>query len=263
MDLGLEGKVAIVAAASRGLGKAAAMELSREGARVAIAARNSKGLEAAAEDIRAETGGQVLAAQADVSKAADIDKLVDTVLAEYGRIDILVNNAGGPPPGVFTDMSDDDWLAAINLNLMSTIRLTRRVLPSMRKQKWGRVINITSVSVKQPIPTLILSNTARAGVVAMAKTLAGQVGNDGITVNNVCPGYTLTDRMIDLAAHTAEEEGATPADIIDRWAEEVPVGRLGQPEELGAFITFLASERAGYITGTTVQVDGGQVKGLL
>jgi 3-oxoacyl-[acyl-carrier protein] reductase len=174
-----------------------------------------------------------------------------------------VNNAGGPPPGQFTDMTDEDWLAAINLNLMSTIRLTRLALPGMLSRRWGRIINITSFSVKQPIATLILSNTARTGVVAMAKTLSRQVAAQGVTVNNVCPGYFLTDRMRNIARADARSEGKDPDEIISRWESAIPVGRLGRPEELAALITFLASERASFITGCTIQVDGGMLTGLL
>lgn len=263
MDFGLEGKVALVAAASRGLGKAAARELSREGADVVIAARGKPTLEATAQEIHEETGGHVLPVQADVAVKGDIETLVEAAKSEFGQVDILVNNAGGPKPGTFTEMSDEDWLGAINLNLMSTIRLTRLALPGMRERRWGRIINITSFSVKQPIPDIILSNTARAGVAAMAKTLAGQVANEGITVNNVCPGYILTDRVRNLAASTAQEEGVEKEEILTDWESRIPAGRLGKPEELAALITFLASKRASYITGTTIQADGGLVKSLL
>jgi len=263
MDLGLKGKVALIAAASKGLGKAAAIELSKEGASVAIAARGEKTLQATADEIRDLTGGRVLPVRADVSLLAEVEALVSTVMAEFGHIDILVNNAGGPRPGQFTDMTDKDWLSAVDLNLMSAIRLTRLVLPGMREQRWGRIINITSVSVKQPLPTLILSNTARAGVVAMAKTLSGQVAAEGITVNNVCPGYALTDRVRNMASARAQAEGKSAQEIIATWESTIPARRLGKPEELAALIAFLASERAAYITGTTIQVDGGFVQSLL
>ena len=263
MDLGLDGKVALVAAASRGLGKATAMALSQERAQVAIAARGKGALDAAADEIRRATGGKVMAVRADVSVPEDMDALVRSVLIEFGHIDILVCNAGGPRPGEFTDVSDEDWLSALNLNLMSAIRLTRLVLPGMRERHWGRIINITSVSVKQPIPTLVLSNAARAGVVATAKTLAGQVAAEGITVNNVCPGYTLTDRVRNLAASTAQAEDKSVEEIMAKWEAAIPARRLGKPEELAALVAFLASERAAYITGTTIQVDGGLCQSLL
>ena len=262
MDLGLKGKIALIAAASKGLGKAAAMELSKEGASVVIAARGEETLRVAADEIRGLTGGRVLPVRADVTLLAEVEALVSTVIAAFGHIDILVNNAGGPRPGQFTDMTDENWLSAVDLNLMSTIRLTRLVLPGMREQRWGRIINITSVSVKQPIPTLILSNTARAGVVAMAKTLSGQVAAEGITVNSVCPGYALTDRVRNMASARAQTEGKSAQEIIATWESTIPAGRLGKPEELAALVAFLASERAAYITGTTIQVDGGFVQGL-
>jgi 3-oxoacyl-[acyl-carrier protein] reductase len=263
MDLGIKGKVALVAASSRGLGKATAMELAREGARVAITARGEETLNETAEEIREATGGEVLAVRADVSVKKDIENLFKQVEDELGQVDILVNNAGGPPPGEFTDMSDDDWLMAVNLNLMSSIRMTRLALPGMRKRQWGRVVNITSISVKQPISNIILSNTARAGVVAMAKTLSGQVANEGITVNNVCPGTILTDRVRSLTESRAESENKSIEEVREDQVADIPMGRLGRPEELAALITFLASERASYITGTTIQVDGGMYKGLL
>ncbi len=263
MDLGLKGKVALVAAASKGLGKATAMALSKEGADVAIAARGEATLLAAADEIRRMTGGRVLAVKADVSVASDIEALVTGVEAEFGRVDVLVNNAGGPRPGVFTDMSDQDWMHAVQLNLMSAIRLTRLVLPGMRERRWGRIINIASVAVKQPMPRLILSNTVRSGVVAMAKTLAGQVAAQGITVNNVCPGYTLTDRVYNLAKANAQAENTSVKEIMSRWQVSIPARRLGKPEELAALVAFLASEQAAYITGATIQIDGGFVQGLL
>jgi 3-oxoacyl-[acyl-carrier protein] reductase len=263
MNLGLKGKVALVAAASKGLGKAAAWALAQEGAQVVIAARGEAELRAAEQEIRQGTGGQVRAVRADVSVAADIEALTQAAMSAFGRVDILVNNAGGPRPGVFTDMTDEDWLGAINLNLMSAIRLTRLVLPGMRARRWGRIINITSFLVKQPSATLILSNAARSAVVAMAKTLAGQVAAEGITVNNVCPGYTLTERMRNLAVANARTEHNSAEEIMAQWEALIPMHRLGQPEELAALIAFLASEQAAYLTGATIQVDGGLIQSLL
>ncbi|MBC7236807.1 MAG: SDR family oxidoreductase [Chloroflexi bacterium] len=263
MDLGLKDKVALVAASSRGLGKAAAMELAKEGCDVVITARGEEVLYNTAEEIRQATGRNILAVKADITVLADIDRLVQTALSHFQRIDILVTNAGGPRPGTFTDMSDQDWLAALELNLMSAIRLIERVLPGMRARRWGRIINITSIAVKQPLPKLILSNTARAGLVGMAKTLSEEVAAEGITVNNVCPGYSLTDRVRDIASTRAEREGKTIQEIIDEIAADIPARRLGRPEELAALIAFLASERAAYITGTTIQSDGGFIRSLL
>jgi len=262
VDLGLKDKVALVVAASRGLGKATALELAREGAQVGVTARGDADLQAAAREIRRLTGAQALALRADVGAEKDVEALVRAAETAYGRVDILVNNAGGPKSGQFTDVSDEDWLNAVNLNLMSAIRLTRLVLPGMRARRWGRIINITSVSVKQPMPTLILSNAVRSGVVAMAKTLAGEVAAEGITVNNVCPGYTLTDRVRDLAAVNAKAAAVPVDQVMAQWEASIPARRLGKPEELAALVAFLASERASYITGTTIQVDGGYIQGL-
>lgn len=263
MDLKIAGKVALVVAASKGLGKAAALALAQEGAQVCIAARDINTLNLAAEEIHQVTGTLVLAVPADVTIRQDLELLAQKVRQDLGAIDILVNNAGGPRPGQFVEMSDDDWLQAFNLNFISATRLTRMVLPAMREKRWGRIINITSIGVKQPMPNLILSNAVRTGLVAMAKTLSGQVAAYGITVNNVCPGYTLTDRVRSLAASTATQNGSTSAEVMAGWEASIPMHRLGKPEELAALITFLASEQAGYITGTTIQVDGGYSQGLL
>lgn len=262
MDLGLRGKVALVAAASKGLGKAAAWELAREGCAVALAARGEEALRAAAREIGADTGAEVLPVRADVARPEEIDALVATVERALGPPAILVNNAGGPPPGTFADVTDEDWARAHELTLMSAVRLSRRVLPAMRAARWGRIINITSLSVKQPMPNLILSNALRVAVVAMAKTLGGQVAGEGITVNNVCPGYMLTDRLRQLAADSAAREGISVDAVLARYAKTTPAGRVGQPEELAALIAFLASERAGYITGSTIAVEGGAYAGL-
>jgi 3-oxoacyl-[acyl-carrier protein] reductase len=263
MDLGLKGKVALVAAASRGLGKAVAWEFAREGAHVAICARGEEVLSATALEIAADTGGEVFPVVADVTKPEDIQRLVSAVEERFGQIDILVNNAGGPPTGTFMGFDDEAWETALQLNLMSTVRLCRAVLPGMRSRRWGRIVNMTSASVKQPIDGFILSSTARSGVVGMAKTLANECAAEGITVNNVCPGWTLTDRVKSLAEERAAKEGKTIQDVVDDYAADIPARRLGHPDELAALVAFLASERAAYITGTTIQVDGGYVRSLL
>ncbi|OGO04336.1 MAG: hypothetical protein A2Y73_03830 [Chloroflexi bacterium RBG_13_56_8] len=263
MDLGLKGKTALVAAASRGLGKATAMGLAKEGANVVIAARDEGTLRATAEEIRRATGSRVLAVPADLNQVEDIEALVRATESEFGQIDILINNAGGPPSGGFTDVGDEAWLHAVNLNLMSAIRLTRLVLSGMRERGWGRIVNIVSSSVKEPMPTLILSGAVRSSIVSMAKTLSRQVAAEGITVNNVAPGYILTDRVRDLARSRAENEGKNVEEVIEEMTVSTPMARMGQPEELAALITFLASECASYITGTTIQADGGQLHGLL
>jgi 3-oxoacyl-[acyl-carrier protein] reductase len=263
MDLGLKDKVALVAAASRGLGKAVAREFAREGAHVAICARGEDTLRATALEIAVHTWGEVFPIVADVTRPEDIQRLVSAVKEHFGQIDILVNNAGGPPTGTFMDFDDEAWEVALRLNLMSTIRLCRAVLPGMRARRWGRIVNMTSASVKQPIDGLILSSAARSGVVGMAKTLANECAAEGITVNNVCPGYTLTDRVKSLAEERAAKEGKTVREVVDDYAADIPAHRLGRPEELAALVVFLASERAAYITGTTIQVDGGYVRSLL
>ncbi len=263
MDLGLEGRVAIVAASSRGLGKACALELAREGAKVVLCARDGVQLAAAASEIRAATGSEVLPIETDLTEAAQIQRLVDETLRRFGRIDVLVTNNGGPPAGYFDDLDDEAWQKAHQLTLMSAVRLVRAVLPEMRTRQWGRIINITSVSVKQPIDNLLLSNVYRPGVVGLAKTLSTQLAGEGITINNVAPGYTRTDRVEELFQAQASEQGKTIEEIMAAMTESYPMKRMGAPEELAALVTFLASERASYITGTTIQVDGGYVKGIL
>ncbi|MBI4595101.1 MAG: SDR family oxidoreductase [Candidatus Tectomicrobia bacterium] len=263
MDLGLKGKAAIVVASSKGLGKAVALGLAREGANLAICARGEKDLKQTAEEIKSATGVEVLFQIADVSQREQIKSFVLAAADKFGRIDILVNNAGGPPPGTFMDFSESDWLSAINLNLMSTIHFTRKVVPYMQKNRWGRIINITSVSVKQPLDELILSNTARAGVIGLAKSLANELAQYNILVNNVCPGMILTDRVRNISRAVSERQGVSPHDVISNWSKNIPLGRIGEPDELAGLVVFLASERASYITGTTIQIDGGYVKGIM
>jgi 3-oxoacyl-[acyl-carrier protein] reductase len=263
MDFGLKERVAVVGASSRGLGKACALELARDEATVVICARGKEALYATADEIRAETGAEVLPMQIDLTQEAEIRHLADETLRRYGRIDVLVTNNGGPPAGYFDDFEDEDWLLAHERTLMSAVRLIRAVLPAMRLQQWGRIINITSVSVKQPIDNLLMSNVYRPGVVALAKTLSQQVAADGITINNVAPGYTRTDRVEELAESEAKEAGKSVEEILAEKASGYPMKRMGEPEELAALVAFLASERASYITGTTTQVDGGYVDGIM
>lgn len=263
MDLGLTDRVAMVAASSRGLGKACATELAREGAKTVLCSRNRERLTATAEEIRALTGAEVLPLRADLTDDAEIRHVADETLRRFGRIDILVTNNGGPPTGYFDEFADEAWLKAHQLTVLSAVRLIRAVLPAMRVQQWGRIINITSVSVKQPLDDLLLSNVYRPGVVGLAKTLSAQVAADGITINNVAPGYTRTDRVLELAESRAADEGKTVEEVLAETTASYPMQRMGEPEELAALVAFLASERAGYITGTTIQVDGGYAKGLL
>ena len=263
MELGLKGRVAIVAASSRGLGRACALELAAEGASVVTCARDAQRLAAAADEIQAATGAPVLPLAADLTNPAHIQRLAQETVDHFGRIDILVTNNGGPPAGFFQDFDDEAWLQAHQQTLLSAVRLIRAVLPTMQAQRWGRIINITSVSVKQPIGNLLLSNVYRPGVVGLAKTLSAQVAAQGITVNNVAPGYTRTDRVLELAQARAAAEGRTVEEVLAETGAGCPMQRLGEPEELAALVAFLASERASYITGTTIQVDGGYVQGLL
>lgn len=262
MDLGLKGRVAIVAASSQGLGKAVAEGLAREGAKLALCARTESTLKSAAEEIRRRTGVEVLAQAADVTVYDQVRRFVAETVGRFGRLDICVTNAGGPPAKFFADTSLEDWQTAINLNLMSTLHLAREVLPLMQKQRWGRLIAVTSVAVKQPIDGLILSNAVRSAVSGLVKSLSNEYAGYNVLVNNVCPGYTRTARLDELAGKLAAAEGLQPRQIRERWASQVPLGRLGQPEEFANLVVFLASERASYITGQTIAVDGGYVKGI-
>jgi len=263
MDLGLRGKVALIAGGSQGLGRAVATEMAREGAKVAICALDDPELPRAVEEIGAATGGQVFGIPADLTDADQAANFVKKGIEHYGTVDILVNNAGGPPSRTFLEIDDDLWMFGVKLNLMSTIIMTREAVPAMIEKRWGRIINMTSISVKQPIDGLILSNTVRSGVVGLAKTLSNELAPHRITVNNICPGYTLTERVRSLSVFTAEKEGTTPEAVIKRWESSIPMGRLGTPEEFAALVTFLASERAGYITGASIQIDGGWYKGVM
>ena len=264
MDLGLREKVAVVMASSKGLGRASAVALAAEGARVAIGARGAQALEKTAQDIREATGSPVLAVPTDVTRAEDMEAIVAATVREFGRIDILVNNAGGPPAGTFESFGDAQWQAAFELNLLSTVRMVRLVLPHMRKTGSGRIITIVSTSVKQPIDGLLLSNAIRSGVVGLAKTLSVELAPDNITVNNVCPGRMLTDRLRQIYhIHERVQQGVSEEAILNEMAQGIPMGRVGKPEELGAFVAFLASQQAAYITGTTTQIDGGLVRSLL
>jgi 3-oxoacyl-[acyl-carrier protein] reductase len=263
MDLGLRGRCAIVCAASQGLGRASALALAREGAALALCARQADVLERTASEISAETGAVVLPVRADVSNAADIDRLVRTALDRLGAIDVLVTNTGGPPSAPFEQIDDEGWYAAIDSLLMSVVRLSRVVLPHMRARGGGRIINITSVSVKQPVEGLVLSNALRAAVTGLTKTLSNELAPDRILVNCVAPGYTATDRVRELAEVAAKREGLAPEAVQRRTEDRIPLRRLGTTSEFGDAVAFLASERASYITGVTLQVDGGFVRALL
>jgi 3-oxoacyl-[acyl-carrier protein] reductase len=256
MELGLTGKAAIVGGSSRGIGKAIALALAQEGCDVAICARGEEDLKTTAEEIRSQTGARVLPLVCDMSNYDDIQRLVHQTAETFGRIDIVVNNAGGPPVGTFDDFSEEEWQKAVDQNFLSAVRTTREALPYLRRQG-GRIINITSVAVKQPIDRLILSNAVRLGVVGMAKTLSREVAKDGITVNNVCPGNIATQRLLSLFEARAQREGRPFQEVLEEEEARTPTGFLGEPADIAALVVFLASEKARYISGATIQVDGG------
>lgn len=261
MDLGLKDRVAIVAASSQGLGKAVAFGLAQEGARLALCARTQSTLDATAEEIHSKTGVEVLARAVDVTVHEEVQRFVAETNERFGRVDICVANAGGPPSKSFAQTTDEDWLRTNELNLMSTVYLAKETLPLMQARKWGRFIAITSLTVKQPVDGLILSNAVRSGVNGLVKSLANEYGPYNVLVNNVCPGYTATARLLDLEATLAKRDGVTAEEIESRWAKQSPLGRIGQPEEFANLVVFLASERASYISGVSIAVDGGTVKG--
>jgi 3-oxoacyl-[acyl-carrier protein] reductase len=263
VDLGLKGKVALVAASSKGLGRAVAEELAAEGAHLVLCARGKETLEQTAESIRKKTAVKVVAVGADVSDPKDAARVVKAAFDEFGKVDILVTNSGGPPSGAFESFSSEMWDSATRLLLKSAVELTRAVLPGMKERRWGRILNVTSIAAKQPIEGLMLSNSLRAAVIGFARTLANEVAPFGVTVNNLLPGFTRTDRVQELARAAGGKAGASNTDIVARWEKEIPMGRLGEPREFAALAAFLASERASYITGSSIAVDGGWIRSLL
>ncbi len=262
MDLGLKGKVAFIAGASKGLGRAVAEELAAEGASLIICARNPETLKTVGEKIAETSRVEVLPAAADVSIAEEVARAVQAGIEKFGRIDILVTNAGGPPAGQFENLSREMWETATRLTLNSVLELTRAVLPGMKERKWGRILNITSIAVKQPVDNLMLSNSLRAAVTGFARTLANETATHGITVNNILPGYTRTERIEELANAAAERENISASEAAAKWEAEIPMKRLGEPREFAALAAFLVSERASYITGTSIPVDGGWIRSL-
>jgi len=262
MDLRIENKVALVTAASKGLGKAVAERLTQEGAKVIICSRNLESLKLAKKEIFNQTGKEIFYAVCDVTKEDQIKKMIQQIIIDHGKIDILVTNAGGPPSGGFGAFTIDDYRNALELNLLSTIMLSKSVTPYMKKQNWGRIIMITSISVKQPIDSLILSNTSRTGVIGFMKSLSNSVAKDGITVNAICPGYTRTQRVENLARTFAENNNSTEEAFYNKLESDIPMGRIGSTNEFAQSVAFLASEGAVYVTGVSLKVDGGFSKGL-
>jgi len=262
MDLGLKDKVAIVPASSKGLGRAVALGLALEGANVVICSRNKEEIKTTAKEISEQTSSEVLPIKADVSDQTDLENLVKKTTDAFGTVHILINNAGGPPFGYFDDFDMHQWQKAIELNLFSTIKLTKLVTPYMKNQNWGRIINITSIAVKQPLDGLILSNTSRAGVIGFAKTISNELAKYNILVNNVCPGRIFTDRIKSLASSRAKKYNKSFEDVIEAMQTDIPVGKIGTPAQFANMVVFLASEKASYITGNTIQIDGGLLKGI-
>ncbi|HEV8571955.1 MAG TPA: SDR family oxidoreductase [Actinomycetota bacterium] len=263
MDLGLKGRPALVAAASKGLGRACAVALAREGAAVGICGRDEGNLKATRDEIAEETGATVVAIPANVSQEEDAVRFIREGAEALGGCQILVPNAGGPPTGRFDDLSDDDFKGAFELNFLSTVRMTREALPLMRDAGYGRVVVIGSLAIKQPLANLMLSNAIRAGMAGWARTLADEVAPAGITLNVVLPGRIYTDRVVSLLEGQAEREGRSFEEVRESEANTIPLQRFGDPRELGDVVAFLASERASYLTGCFIQIDGGMYRGLL
>ena len=262
MELGLKGRVALVAAASKGLGYATALGLAREGARVAICARTESDINEAATRIAGETGAEVLPLVADVTNPEDVARVVDETAAKFGGLHILVPNSGGPPAGTFEALTPEQWQAGLDSTLYAAVRMIRAALPYQKAARWGRIVVITSTSARQPIPGLLLSNTFRSGILGMLKTLSQEFAAYGITCNNVAPGSYDTDRLKHLHQRNADQQGISFAEARKQAEQKIPLGRLGRPEELAGMVVFLASEAASYITGQTIVVDGGQTLGI-
>jgi 3-oxoacyl-[acyl-carrier protein] reductase len=262
MDLGLRDRIALVAASSRGIGRATAEAFAAEGCRIAMCARDDRTLQAAAEKIRTQYKVEVFAQAFDVTNAAAVGRFVTAVAEKFGGVDICVTNAGGPPAKGFLAATFEEWQRALEMNFLSAVYFAREVIPHMQRKRWGRILTLTSITTKQPVTDLVLSNAVRAAVVGLVKSLANEFGKDGILVNNVAPGFTATDRLKELAKARADSTGQSEREILDAWAADAPLQRLGEPREVADTIVWLASERASYITGQTILVDGGMYKGL-
>ena len=262
MDLGLKDRVALVAASSQGIGLATAEAFAAEGCRVAMCARQAQTLDAAAKKIKQQHHVDVFTEAFDVTHPAAVSRFVAGVAKKFGSVDICVTNAGGPPAKGFLAASLEDWQRALDANFLSTVYFAREVIPHMQRKRWGRIITITSITTKQPVADLVLSNAVRAAVVGLVKSLANEFGKDGILVNNVGPGFTATDRLKELAKARSTASGKSEQEIFDAWAADAPLRRLGEPREVAEVIVWLASDRASYVTGQTVLADGGMYKGL-
>jgi len=264
VDLQLAGQVAMLAASSKGIGRACAIGLAREGVKVSICSRSGDDLARVADEIHEEAGAEVLAVPTDLTSADEIQRWVDQTIERFGGVDILVTNAGGPPHGVWENfLSDEPWQQAFELNLLSTIRMIRAVVPSMRQRGGGRILNVQSSSVKAPIDGLILSNTIRPGVVGLAKTLSRELAGDNILINTVCPGAIYTDRLRSGIAANAQRLGISEEQVAAERTKDIPLKRFGTPEEFANVVVFLASPRASYVTGSTIAIDGGAIPSLL
>ena len=263
MDLELKGKVAIVGGASKGLGRACAQALADEGANIAICSRSQDHLEQAAQEIRSSTGVEVLAVAGDLDREETVRALVAAAAARFGRLDVLVNNSGGPPLADAADATEEQWATAVQRSLLFFARMSREAIPHLKRSGGGRIINILASTVYQPIPKLALSGATRMGVVAFAKSLADEVGRDGILVNNVCPGSILSERMLTNVKARARERGWTLEEALKERAAETALNRIGEPKELAHLVAFLASPKSSYITGTTMRVDGGLVRSVM
>jgi 3-oxoacyl-[acyl-carrier protein] reductase len=262
MEMGLKDRVAMVAASSQGIGRATAEAFAAEGCKIAMCARNADVLRAAGEQIEKQYNAEVFVSSLDVTDAAAVRDFVKETGVVLGGVDVCVTNAGGPPAKGFLATTAEDWRKAIDANLLSAVYFAREVIPHMQRRHWGRIITITSITTKQPVADLVLSNAVRSGVVGLVKSLANEFGKDGILVNNVAPGFTATERLKDLARARSSASGKPEQEIFDGWSADAPLKRLGEPREVADAIVWLASERASFVTGQTILVDGGMYKGF-
>jgi 3-oxoacyl-[acyl-carrier protein] reductase len=263
MDLQLKNKTALITAGSKGIGKAIALALAAEGCRIAVTSSNKENLQKFSTECTAKTGQTPFTSVMDLNNPVEAAEVTQAIMKEFGSIDVLVNNCGGPQAGRFLELTDEQWGSGANQVLFSVIAMLRLLIPPMRERKWGRIINITSVSARQPIDNLVISNAMRAGLTGLAKSLSNEYAADGLTINNIAPGYTLTERIKDLSQSKATLTGNSPDDIIREMTRNIPAGRMAEPEEPAALACFLASPLAGYINGNTIQIDGGYTKSLL